>query len=169
MGEIVNFKLLAEFQDSLKRRISVLMKTIFLWVNLLINSKSKHYRLHCRLCATYRETFQILTPKSPLCWVSKSFRQDICQFDSPQVIFANRRIIFHQGKLPHCMLDMEQDCNLESFLLLKMYLLWKIWPILVKQWKPVWIRAWTDDRKIALKFHLMTTQAKKGREFPSFT
>ena len=47
--ENVHFKLLAEFQDSSKRRISVLMKTIFLWVNLLINSKSKNYWLHCRL------------------------------------------------------------------------------------------------------------------------
>ena len=24
------------------------------------------------------------------------------------------------------------------------YLLWKIWPISVKRWKPMWIRAWTE-------------------------
>ena len=29
----------------------------------------------------------------------------------------------------------------KCFLLLKIYLLWKIWPISVKRWKPVWIRA----------------------------
>ena len=26
--------------------------------------------------------------------------------------------------------------------LLKTYLLWKVWPIFVNRWKPVWIRAW---------------------------
>ena len=26
--------------------------------------------------------------------------------------------------------------------LLKIYLLWKVWPIFVNRWKPVWIRAW---------------------------
>ena len=35
------------------------------------------------------------------------------------------------------------DFNFESvFLLFKIYLLWKRWPISVKQWKPVWIRTW---------------------------
>ena len=34
------------------------------------------------------------------------------------------------------------DFNVESFFFSsKIYLLWKIWPISMKQWKPMWIRA----------------------------
>ena len=42
------------------------------------------------------------------------------------------------------------------FYLLKIYLLWKIWPIFVKRWKPVWIRACTYDlsMKARTKCHI---------------
>ena len=32
--------------------------------------------------------------------------------------------------------------NLESVFILKIYFIWKMWPISVKRWKPVWIRTW---------------------------
>ena len=49
--------------------------------------------------------------------------------------------LFHQGQFPCCKLDMEQDFNLKRFSPLKIYLLWKIWPISIKQSKLVWIHA----------------------------
>ena len=45
------------------------------------------------------------------------------------------------------------DFNVESFFFSsKIYLLWKIWPISMKQWKPMWIRA------CCLQFFFSTTQ-----------
>ena len=76
----------------------------------------------------HQEIFWILTPSSPLSWVSESFRWDIGQFNSPRIKhLSNPFSRFHPRK----------------FFLLKIYLLWKIWPISVKRWKPVWIRAWS--------------------------
>ena len=39
------------------------------------------------------------------------------------------------GNCPNCFWDF----NLEFSFIKKIYLLWKIWPISIKQWKPVWI------------------------------
>ena len=73
----------------------------------------------------HQQIFWILTPSSPLSWVSESFRWDIGQFHSPRMKhLSNPFSRFQPGKF-----------------LLKIYLLWKIWPISVKRWKPVWIRA----------------------------
>ena len=50
--------------------------------------------------------------------------------------------------------------QLGKFLLLKISLLWKIWPISVKRWKPVWIRAcWCCSLKFNSKvtFHTITS------------
>ena len=33
--------------------------------------------------------------------------------------------------------------NLESVFIFKIYFIWKMWPISVKRWKPVWIRTWS--------------------------
>ena len=78
--------------------------------------------------------FGILTPSSPLSWVSESFRWDIGQFHSPRMKhLSNPFSRFQPGK----------------FFLLKIYLLWKIWPISLKRWKPVWIRACPASRLLA--------------------
>ena len=45
-----------------------------------------------------------------------------------------------------------KHCNLKSFLFIK-NLLWKIWPISVKRWKPVWIRDWNLGT-LQFTFHL---------------
>ena len=77
-----------------------------------------------------QEMFWILTPSSPLSWVSESFRWDIGQFNSPRIKHLSDPFSrFQPGK----------------FFLLKIYLLWKIWPISVKRWKPVWVRAWDES------------------------
>ena len=48
------------------------------------------------------------------------------------------------GKRKHCPWDHFPDFNLESsIIILKRCLLWKIWPISIKRWKPVWIHACT--------------------------
>ena len=66
-------------------------------------------------------------------WISTSFSQYLVSSILLGWTLANRRIIS------------SLNFNLESILLLlKIYLLWKIWPISVKRWKPVWIRAWSE-------------------------
>ena len=70
------------------------------------------------------EIFLILTPLSPLFWLSESFRQDIAS----SILLRWSIFTIH---FP--------DFNWESFLF-KTYLLWKIWLISIKQRKPVWIR-----------------------------
>ena len=53
--------------------------------------------------------------------------------------------------------------NVESFLLLlKIYLLWKIWSISVKRWKPVWIRAWFNEAAKLLVFTVATSGRRHG-------
>ena len=62
---------------------------------------------------------------------------------------ANRRFFWIFGFLSHSdriLTDCPNhfpDFDLESFSFFesKIYLLWKIWPISIKQWKPMWIRA----------------------------
>ena len=69
-----------------------------------------------------------LTPLSPFSWVSESFRQDIGQFHLPWM----------------------KPCNLKSLFLIIKNILWKLWPISVKLWKPVWIRTcwrWVPSNK----------------------
>ena len=98
-----------------------------------------------------QEIFWILTPSSPLSWVSESFRWDIGQFNSPRIKhLSNPFSRFQPGK----------------FFLLKIYLLWKIWPISVKRWKPVWVRAWF--LMIDLIFHWFLAQ-RNDFYYPSST
>ena len=60
-----------------------------------------------------REIVRILTPLSPLSWVSESFRQDIGQFHAPRMKhLSNPFSRFQLGKF-----------------------LWKMWPISIKRWK----------------------------------
>ena len=55
--------------------------------------------------------------------------------------------LFHQGQFPFKVDVRQGESNIfqistwKAFLLLKIYLLWKIRPISAKRWKPVWIRA----------------------------
>ena len=92
------------------------------------------------------ESFGILTPRSPLSWVYESFRQGIVQFHSPRMkpcksadyfikvnfYFISEWIWTRENKIS----------TWKVFLSLKIYFFSKIWPISVKQWKPVWIRAY---------------------------
>ena len=103
--------------------------------------------------------FWILTPLSPLSWVSKSFKQDIGQFHSPRInpcpwadhfVKVNIHIVVHikQGKSKNFL-----KFQLGKFLLSKKNLSWKIWLIYVKQWKLVWIHTWGGLGKYN-KWHL---------------
>ena len=67
--------------------------------------------------------------------------------------------LFHQGQFRYCSgymmrqgeSDIFQISTWKAFLLLKIYLLWKIRPISVKRWKPVWIRACPIDLLVNLQ------------------
>ena len=65
--------------------------------------------------------FWILTPLSPLSWVSESYRQDIGRF---QVFSSDEALqrgeLFHQGQFPCCSQDMEQGAGPNHFLDLKL-------------------------------------------------
>ena len=64
--------------------------------------------------------------------------------------------IFRMAHLTHCA-SSTYTRKQSIFLTLKFFfiknLLWKIWPISVKQWKPVWIRAWKLGT-LQFTFHL---------------
>ena len=100
-----------------------------------------------------QEMFWILTPSSPLSWVSESFRWDIGQFNSPRIKhLSNPFSRFQPGK----------------FFLLKIYLLWKIWPISVKRWKPVWVRACLCTLLWSVRLCSQSSMAPHQRR-PAFT
>ena len=102
----------------------------------------------------HQEIIWILTPQSPLSWVSESFRQDIYPFHSPRMNPCKSVHYFIMVNF-HVVLVMEQDFNVESFFfyLKYIYSLWKIWPISVKWWKATRKRAWTHKNLIDYLFH----------------
>ena len=90
------------------------------------------------------------SPKSPFLGFSESFRQDIGQFHFPRMMPCKSADYFIKVNF-HVVCWIWSKISTRKVYLLKIYLLWKIWPSSVKRWKPVWMRAWTLYLKLLLE------------------
>ena len=88
--------------------------------------------------------------KSPFPGFSESFRQDIGQFHFPRMMPCKSADYFMKVNF-HVVRWIWSKISTWKVYLLKIYLLWKIWPSCVKRWKPVWMRAWTLYFKFLLE------------------
>ena len=99
---------------------------------------------------------------------------DIGQFHSPQMKPCKSPDYFIKVSF-HIVMDMRQgESNIfqvatsKAFLSLKTYLLWKIRPISVKRWKPVWILASQADVFRGARFSSLPTEKRSPLKTPAW-
>ena len=93
----------------------------------------RHLMLNRRRTSINADRFPKRAPKNQ---ASRGVREKLFWISFP------KRLLTHPDKIFTVCQNHLTDFNLENFFVqLKIYLSWKIWPISIKQWKPVWIRA----------------------------